>query len=528
MDGVTVITSAYGAKDTIRDYFEGFQDQVDIDVPVEFLIGVDGCPDTLKAIEENSWCMPQNTRVFNFKDNCGTYVVFNSILHTRARYDHIIRFDADDVPFPYFLQSFKETMLDPSKSPDIVRFLSHDELMAFGTIGFKKSVFEEMGGYKSWKCSSDYEFMLRANRMGFNIGHVEYPVFQRGVSERQLSSDPSTSLTSEYRASLNKQAQESVETKISADTASHSEVAIFPTAIPPRPLLGVVMIVKNEQKVLEKCLESVKDADEIVIVDTGSKDKTVDIAKRYTDKVSVGEFEWCWDYSKARNFAVSRCTAQYLLSIDADEVLQAGGIAKLKEIIKQCTPTCWAFALKMCSGQMYFHNIRMWRNHRGLKYAGAGHEYITRTPPDVYTDVTIDFGCSPNHEKEPGRMFVIMQNAVAKEPNIPRNVFYLAREYSYHGDYASAIRLYDRYISISSYGAEIAEAYLQKARCFLALSDAPSAKNSLLAALGINIHFKEAWRALAGLSDPFQRDAVMQHAALADNSNVLFVRDVSE
>lgn len=84
--------------------------------------------------------------------------------------------------------------------------------------------------------------------------------------------------------------------------------------------VSVCMIVKNESKVLRRCLDTVKNVcDEIVIVDTGSSDDTKAIALEYTDKVY--DFEWCDDFSAARNFAFSKCSMEYIYSVDADEVL---------------------------------------------------------------------------------------------------------------------------------------------------------------------------------------------------------------
>ena len=72
------------------------------------------------------------------------------------------------------------------------------------------------------------------------------------------------------------------------------------------------MIVKNEEEVLARCLDCVLQfADEIIIVDTGSSDKTKEIASKYTDKVY--DFEWCDDFSKARNYAFSKATMDYVM-----------------------------------------------------------------------------------------------------------------------------------------------------------------------------------------------------------------------
>ena len=80
------------------------------------------------------------------------------------------------------------------------------------------------------------------------------------------------------------------------------------------------MIVKNEERYLRECLESVKDiVSEIVIVDTGSTDSTIKIAKDYGAKLY--SFGWINDFSAARNFALSKSTGDWILYLDADERL---------------------------------------------------------------------------------------------------------------------------------------------------------------------------------------------------------------
>ena len=84
--------------------------------------------------------------------------------------------------------------------------------------------------------------------------------------------------------------------------------------------ISLCMIVKNEEKVLARCLDSVADLmDEIIIVDTGSTDRTKEIASRYTDQIF--DFTWIDDFSAARNFAFSKAHMDYIYSADADEVL---------------------------------------------------------------------------------------------------------------------------------------------------------------------------------------------------------------
>ena len=93
------------------------------------------------------------------------------------------------------------------------------------------------------------------------------------------------------------------------------------------------MIVKNEEKVLARCLDSISDLmDEIIIVDTGSTDRTREIASHYTNKIF--DFVWIDDFSAARNFAFAQATSDYIYSADADEVLDTENHAKF-DILKR-------------------------------------------------------------------------------------------------------------------------------------------------------------------------------------------------
>lgn len=102
------------------------------------------------------------------------------------------------------------------------------------------------------------------------------------------------------------------------------------------PIISVGLIVKNEEARLEKCLAAIKRVldevpGEIVVVDTGSTDGTVEIAKKYTDKVY--DFEWIDDFAAARNFGLSKCSGEWFMYLDADEVLDED-VTPLVEFLK--------------------------------------------------------------------------------------------------------------------------------------------------------------------------------------------------
>ena len=99
------------------------------------------------------------------------------------------------------------------------------------------------------------------------------------------------------------------------------------------------MIVKDEEMVLERALKSVERiADEIIIVDTGSTDRTKKIALKYTDKVY--DFVWCDDFAKARNYSFSKATMDYCMWLDADDIISDSdqeGLINLKKTLSKDT-----------------------------------------------------------------------------------------------------------------------------------------------------------------------------------------------
>ena len=99
-----------------------------------------------------------------------------------------------------------------------------------------------------------------------------------------------------------------------------------------KPLLSIGMIVKNEERCLEKCLKALqplrdKISCEIVIADTGSTDKTKEIASKYAD--ILFDFEWIDDFAAARNAVMDKCSGKWYLSIDADEYMDPSAVDEL-------------------------------------------------------------------------------------------------------------------------------------------------------------------------------------------------------
>lgn len=139
------------------------------------------------------------------------------------------------------------------------------------------------------------------------------------------------------------------------------------------------MIVKNEEKYLKNCLESVKDVvDEIVIVDTGSTDGTINIANDF--KAKVYTFNWIDDFSAARNFALSKSSRDWILYLDADERLDEKSKIELKKIIKSDETLgikCLVKSLDENGGaSQMMRYTRLFKNSSSIKFTGKVHEQI--------------------------------------------------------------------------------------------------------------------------------------------------------
>ena len=144
------------------------------------------------------------------------------------------------------------------------------------------------------------------------------------------------------------------------------------------PTISVCMIVKNEEKDLPRLLETIHDAvDEIIVVDTGSTDRTKEIASAY--KAKVYDFPWINDFSAARNESLKYATKDYILWLDADDTIEKQDIAKLRFHIKNNIGTAIFIHLldRRPNAEYVSIQLRAFPNHLGLKFSGKVHEQIS-------------------------------------------------------------------------------------------------------------------------------------------------------
>jgi len=284
--------------------------------------------------------------------------------------------------------------------------------------------------------------------------------------------------------------------------------------------LSIAMIVKNEEAMLEQCLMSIKEADEIVIIDTGSKDDTIKIASKYTDKIYT-DYKWRDNFAEARNYANSKCTGDWILVIDADEELETGGIKKVRKAIAETKGN--SLDLIVYSGKICFDSPRVFRNRKEIFWKGAIHNYLNIAEKNK-TDIRIKIGYSPAHKNDPDRALRILTREVTKNPQAVRETFYLGREYIYRKNWTAAIYWLKHYTKISNWPPEKAHGYLLLSKAYLYMKQVDKAKDACLQAIKINADFKEALELMSYLSGPENKQRWLRFAKSANNKNVLFKR----
>lgn len=207
--------------------------------------------------------------------------------------------------------------------------------------------------------------------------------------------------------------------------------------------VSLCMIVKNEEAVLNRCLECVKGiADEIIIVDTGSTDRTKEIAYRYTDQVY--DYVWNDNFSEARNAALQKGTKEYLLWLDADDVIPDTEQKKLLLLKEQMTGEEDIVMMKYAvafdqKGKilMEYYRERLLKNHNQMLFHGVVHEAVPLRGKIVYRDIVVE------HRKtgggDPDRNLRIYEK-MKEEKKIfdARETYYYGKELYYHGKYEEA------------------------------------------------------------------------------------------
>jgi tetratricopeptide (TPR) repeat protein len=285
--------------------------------------------------------------------------------------------------------------------------------------------------------------------------------------------------------------------------------------------ISLAMIVKDEEEMLPRCLEAIHGVvDEMIIVDTGSTDSTVEIAKSFG--ATVLHHEWTGDFAEARNVSLEAATGDWFIYLDADEVLVADDADRLRELAGHVWREAFFlteinFTGDLDDGMAVNHNtLRMFRNRPEYRFKDRIHEQIAHSLPANMPErieqpsVRIEhygyLGAVRDSKEKSRRNIELLERQVADGESSPFLCFNLGSEYAAAGDAPNAL-------------AQFQEAWnlLMDDPERTAYGFAPSLTNRLVKALRTNGKLEEAVeRADDGLEMfPGFTDLVLEKAYVA-------------
>ena len=275
------------------------------------------------------------------------------------------------------------------------------------------------------------------------------------------------------------------------------------------PTLSLTMIVRNEAETISRVLRQAGQfCDELVVVDTGSTDATRKLAEGCGARVL--EFAWIDDFAAARNHALQAATGDWVMWLDADDVLtdeairaysavRATGLSPDIDVIY--APYRYHFdAAGLCT--MEFPRERLARNVEGLHWEGRVHEVMHIPGPNAvhYLDLYVEH--RPLQSKQAGKVdrnLRILEAAVAEGDRTPRTLLYYARELSDHGRHDEAYAAFADYINKPGSTWEHHSALVRMAQSALAGGRVDDARARLFEAVTVDASRAEPFLLLGGL-----------------------------
>lgn len=238
--------------------------------------------------------------------------------------------------------------------------------------------------------------------------------------------------------------------------------------------VSVCMIVRDEEAVIRRCLSCVRSfADEIIVVDTGSKDQTASVCKEMGAKVY--DLPWQDDFAAARNYAFSKAACDYQFWLDADDVISEADQEKMKELKETLDESVSVVMMRYemqhaeHESPVVFERERLLRKKDHFLWKGRVHESIEPSGKIMHSDIVI------RHRKEkvndPQRNLRIFRKMKAAGDGFsPRDQFYYARELYQHGQYDEAVMEYETFLNGHGWVEDQIQACLDLGQCLMQLN----------------------------------------------------------
>lgn len=252
--------------------------------------------------------------------------------------------------------------------------------------------------------------------------------------------------------------------------------------------ISLCMIVRDEEAVLARCLSSVADlVDEIIIVDTGSQDSTKEVAAQYTD--AIYDFVWRDDFAAARNFSFAKATMDYCLWLDADDRLTEENRQKFWNLKENLDSTADMIFLPYTNweetgrNRLVYCRERLLRRKAGFCWQGRVHEAIEPAGNIQYGDATITH--CPLKKEMSARNLRIYETILKEGQHLePRDQYYYGRELYSHQRFAEAAEVFSRFLQeADGWAVNQVDACRLLANCYQQLEQTEKVLPALLQAL---------------------------------------------
>ena len=280
--------------------------------------------------------------------------------------------------------------------------------------------------------------------------------------------------------------------------------------------IAVYAIAKNEVQFVERFCNAAKNADLILVADTGSTDGTIKaLRKAGADVRNIAICPWRFDDARNTALALLPSDIDVCVSLDLDEELQEGWREEIEQVwIDQTTRLRYKFDWG-CGIAFYYEKIHA---RKGYRWHHACHEYpIPDRIEEVWaqTDKLLVIH-KPDPTKSRGQYLDLLKVSIEEDPNCPRNAFYYARELSFHGKWVEAIVQGMRYLALPKavWANERCYAMRTIARCYAELSQPDNAREWFQKAAKEAPNTREPWCELAMLEYRMSRWEEARAAAL--------------
>lgn len=215
--------------------------------------------------------------------------------------------------------------------------------------------------------------------------------------------------------------------------------------------ISLCMIVRNEEETIARCLDSVKGIpDEIVIIDTGSTDRTKEIVLQYTDRIT--DFAWIDDFAAARNFAFSKATKDYILWLDADDVFADPDRDKFLKLKENLDPLVDIVNMPyLLSFDQYgavtfsLRRNRLVKRSKNFRWIGAVHEYLEVYGSILNSDICVTHKGIERDDSD-RNLKIYEKRKDRGELFSPRDLYYYGNELFDHQLHQRAIDVYQEFL----------------------------------------------------------------------------------